>query len=256
MATLTTLPTLRGRPVVFNSESVDLGGFVEIIAPQAVDRTLREQIDVRALVDHDPGRVLGRRSAGTLRLAADSRGLTAEIDLPDTGDGRDLAVLTARGDVTGYSFAFRAIEDAWTDRAGRLVRTVLDMRFYEISVVAFNAYPEATVSLRGRLHGATDGRGRTQEERATLRELAVKVAAMLREAPRGSTVRCLWTATPPTVTVVGPGGPAERMDRTRTVLPAPDFTTELKARVCRRLTRPRPGTVAAHENALIALLAR
>jgi hypothetical protein len=48
--------------------------------------------DVRALVDHDTGRVIGRTSAKTLRLSEDDTGLRAEIDLPDTTDGRDLAV--------------------------------------------------------------------------------------------------------------------------------------------------------------------
>ena len=64
-------PVLRGTAVVFNSPSLDLGGFVEIIRPQAVERTLREKIDLRALVDHDTGKVIGRLTAGTLKVQAD-----------------------------------------------------------------------------------------------------------------------------------------------------------------------------------------
>ena len=76
--------TLRGYAIAFNSISEDLGGFREIILPDAVDRTLRERLDVRALVDHDPSQVLGRTTAGTLRLEKDAKGLIAEIDPPDT----------------------------------------------------------------------------------------------------------------------------------------------------------------------------
>ena len=71
---------IRGYAVVFNTPSEDLGGFVETIEPSAVDRTLRENLDVRALVDHDTSKIIGRTKAGTLALTKDSRGLLVEID--------------------------------------------------------------------------------------------------------------------------------------------------------------------------------
>ena len=64
--------TIEGHAVVFNSLSEDLGGFREIIKPEAVDRTLREAVDVRALVNHDAGQVIGRTRAGTLTLRKDT----------------------------------------------------------------------------------------------------------------------------------------------------------------------------------------
>src|SRR5215831_11310350 len=54
---------LVGTAIVFNTMSEDLGGFREVIAPSAIERTLHEKLDVRALVEHDPGRVLGRLAA-------------------------------------------------------------------------------------------------------------------------------------------------------------------------------------------------
>ena len=72
---------LRGLSIVFNAKSVDMG-FFEYIRPQSVDRTFDENIDVRALWSHDSAIVLGRKSAGTLRLRKATRGLSVEIDPP------------------------------------------------------------------------------------------------------------------------------------------------------------------------------
>jgi HK97 family phage prohead protease len=100
--------TIAGYAAVFN-DVADIGGsFREIIAPGAFKDTLGG--DVRALVDHDSGRVIGRSTAGTLRLNEDDKGLKVEIDLPDTSDGRDLAVSLTRGDISGMSFGFRVTQ--------------------------------------------------------------------------------------------------------------------------------------------------
>src|SRR5690349_20178291 len=100
--------TLVGYAAVFNSQSADLGGFKEVIAPGAFTRSLSDAVtDPRALVSHDPQRILGRVSAGTLRLAQDDHGLRFEIDVPDTTYGRDLLESVKRGDIRGASFGFR-----------------------------------------------------------------------------------------------------------------------------------------------------
>ena len=73
---------LRGYAIVFNARSQNLGGFQEIIAPDAIDRTFKEAIDVRALVDHESSKVIGRLRAGTLEMQKDSKGLRVTIE-PD-----------------------------------------------------------------------------------------------------------------------------------------------------------------------------
>jgi phage head maturation protease len=55
-------------PIVFNADSVDLGGFIEQIDPGAVDRTVGNGADVLALFNHDTSKPLGRRHADTLAL--------------------------------------------------------------------------------------------------------------------------------------------------------------------------------------------
>lgn len=136
---------LHGYPIVFNRKSVDLGGFVEIIAPSAGERMFEENPDIRALVDHDSSRIIGRRSAGTLTLKLDRKGIYAAIDLPDTSHGRDIYESVRRRDVTGGSFAFRVVSDSWRMEDGVPVRTVEDMDVSEVSVVSFPAYPATSI---------------------------------------------------------------------------------------------------------------
>jgi HK97 family phage prohead protease len=152
---------LRGYAIVFQRLSEDLGGFREQIAPTAVDRTLTEKVDLRALVDHDPGKVIGRISAGTLRVEKDGHGLKVEIDPPMTGPGQDLVESVRRGDINGMSFSFRTVEDAWDFKTDPPTRTVLDMLVREVSAVSFPAYPQTEVAMRS-LAGARESvlRGR------------------------------------------------------------------------------------------------
>src|SRR5689334_491651 len=99
-------PRLVGHAAVYNSPSQDLGGFIEIVRPGAFTRTLKSERDPIALVQHMPHMVLGRRSAGTLKLQEDARGLAFDITMPPTQAATDLIVSVQRGDVRGASFAF------------------------------------------------------------------------------------------------------------------------------------------------------
>lgn len=140
-----------GYAAKFNSRSVDLGGFQEVLAPGAFDRAIRENHDVRALIDHIPSKIIGRTASGTLRLAVDSTGLAVENDLPDTQAARDLIVSMERGDVTGMSFGFRVMPDgdSWArDDSGVLIRTVNDLELFDVSAVTYPAYPQTEVSAR------------------------------------------------------------------------------------------------------------
>jgi HK97 family phage prohead protease len=137
---------IAGYAAVFESESVDLGGFTERIAKGAFAGSLKG--DIRALWNHDTNQVLGRTSAGTLRLAEDGKGLAMELDPPDTQSGRDAVTLVERRDVTGMSFAFRTISDNWAKVAGKWLRTLLEVEISEVSICAFPAYPATEVGIR------------------------------------------------------------------------------------------------------------
>jgi HK97 family phage prohead protease len=147
---------IRGYAVVFNQQSLPIKTpsgmtFREMVAPSAVDRTLREGIDVRALVNHTHGQILGRRSAGTLELSKDAHGLRIVIE-PDPGISYvgDVMRSMMRGDVTGMSFAFSTLDDDWERGSDMPLRTLVDTRISEISIVTFPAYEQADVSIAQR----------------------------------------------------------------------------------------------------------
>ena len=143
---------LVGYAAVFGPLSEDLGGFRERVAPEAFKRSLEDDTDIRALVDHDTAKVLGRRSSGTLKLGTDERGLRVEIDLPDTTYANDLRALLERGDVSQMSSAFLVEPNGekWEgrDEAGMRIRTLTDVQLIEVSVVTIPAYPDTVAALR------------------------------------------------------------------------------------------------------------
>lgn len=141
---------LVGHASVFDSESLDLGGFVEIVKRGAFERSLKEN-DVHAFVNHNSDMVIGRNVAGTLRLSEDETGLRTEIDLPDTTYARDLAVSVERGDITGMSFGFRVRAGGQTiyERDdGLLQRELTDIDLMEVSTTPIPAYPATDVARR------------------------------------------------------------------------------------------------------------
>ena len=149
-----------GYAALFNSRTQIGDWFSEEIAPGAFTETLKTA-DVRALIDHNSGRVIGRSTAGTLRLKEDERGLMAEIDLPNTTDGRDLAILMERGDISGMSFGFRVTKETWDETGEMPVRTIQALDLFEVSAVAFPAYEDTEIALRS-LEGM---RKKTEAER-------------------------------------------------------------------------------------------
>ncbi len=142
---------IEGYAAIFGSEAA-MGGFRERIAPGAFRGALAG--DVLALLDHDPGKVLGRTRSGTLRLTEDRRGLAFSLDLPDTAAGRDVLALAQRDDLGGMSFGFTVPKggESWSGET----RTLNTIDLKEISVVSsWPAYPDTEIALRSRCHEGT-----------------------------------------------------------------------------------------------------
>jgi len=172
--------TVAGYAAVFG-EVADIGGwFHEVVARGAFANTLKTA-DVRAYFDHDTGRVLGRLSAGTLRLEEDDKGLRVEIDLPDTSDGRDVKALVERGDVSGMSFRFETVRQEWDETVDPPKRTLLEVRLGEVSIVSEPAYDGTSIALRSldaarkevrRQHNAAAFARRKAEAEARFRKIS------------------------------------------------------------------------------------
>lgn len=140
---------LAGYAAVFNQET-RIGGLRERVAPGAFTRAVKNGQDVRALIDHDSRLILGRTSAGTLRLGEDQHGLHFEVDLPDTSIARDLAVSLERGDITGASFGFMPAKRGGmeVDNEDPELIWIRDVDLYDVGPVTFPAYEQTEVGLR------------------------------------------------------------------------------------------------------------
>lgn len=146
---------IQGIAASYNTYSSPIGGptgFKEKIRPGAFDRAIREKQDVRCLFQHDPKLILGRTSAATLTLRADSRGLSYSCILPNTSVGRDAYESIRRGDINGSSFAFNVKKpngDVWgkdTDENGNTftTRELTDLDIFDVSPVTYPQYTEGT----------------------------------------------------------------------------------------------------------------
>lgn len=139
---------IEGYFIVFNQETELWQGAFEEIAPQALDKTLSN--DVRCLINHDTTLVLGRNTAGTLELKVDSRGLWGKVKVnPKDTDAVNLYERVKRGDVSQCSFGFNVISESteWRDD-GTVKWTITEVDLHEVSICTFPAYEETGVQAR------------------------------------------------------------------------------------------------------------
>lgn len=142
------MAAISGYAATFNSTATIGDHFIERLHPECFNRAIREKTDVRCLLDHDTGRVLGRTKSGTLQLRVDRVGLYFNVDIDDsTPDGKTALALVGRRDLSGCSFGFRVTKQEWDESDDMPVRTILDLDLYEVSIVAFPAYDDTVAAL-------------------------------------------------------------------------------------------------------------
>ena len=143
-----------GYAIVFNSDSNDLGGFIERINPDSLSGVV-EKSDVLCLLNHNEDRgVLARsnKGEGSLTLEIDEIGLKYSFEAPNTALGDELLEGIRRGDISTSSFAFTVGKDSWSKMEnGTYLRTINSINeLFDVSPVYRAAYDATSVKADSR----------------------------------------------------------------------------------------------------------
>lgn len=142
---------IEGYALVFDSESVDLGGFREVIHRSALQGVI-EHSDVLCLLDHNQQRGVLARSrsgVGSLTLTVDEHGLKYHFEAPRTPLGDEVLEGCRRGDISASSFSFRVKTQRWEKRSdGSILRHIDALEtLYDVSPVYHPAYDATSVAI-------------------------------------------------------------------------------------------------------------
>ena len=137
--------------IPYESLSVNLGDFKEVIARNAFSKSLNKNADIKALFNHNENQPLARTSTGSLQLRNTNAGLEISISPNETSWAKDCLAATRSGDVSGFSFGFYVDSYEWSkDKNGESIRTVSELDLIEVSPVFDPAYQKSEISLRAK----------------------------------------------------------------------------------------------------------
>lgn len=177
----TNTKTIQGYAIMFDTLSVDLGGFTEVIKPTALDGV--DLSDVKLVYAHEKNQILARASAGNLQTKVDSKGLFFIATLADTTRARDVYADIEAGNLKGMSFTYniKPNGDTWTrDINGQLLHTVNQIyQVSELTVTAYPAFDDTSVELK---------RSAEQQMKGNTRDMATDTQAPTTDAPNDDDV--------------------------------------------------------------------
>jgi len=143
--------TLEGYAAVFNSPTriADYGGeFIEEIAPGAFKRSINASKPVMQF-DHGQHPLIGSLPIASIRsLREDTHGLFVQARIFNNWLTEPLRDAIREQAISGMSFRFSVIKDAWSTAGKDKVRTLKEVRLYELGPVVHPAYSDTTVALR------------------------------------------------------------------------------------------------------------
>ena len=175
------LPIIKGQAAPFGSLSEERGGVRDRIRKGAFRASIKgERRDVAALREHNPELLLGRLSAGTLRMRENLAGLQVEILPPDDNTGRSAVKSIERGDLRHMSFGYVVKDFERVRENGNNIRELIDLEMFDVSIVAFPAFADTSVATRSLEVWSRSvefsGAWETRKNKAFLQEAGQRVA--------------------------------------------------------------------------------
>jgi len=173
---------ITGTPIVFN-RATDMGWYEETINKDALNEC--DLKDVAFLVGHNTGMIPLARSRNnnehsTMQMTVNDDGMDIRVDLDTENNAEAKALYSAvkRGDMTGMSFMFVVDKDSWSDADSDYPkREILSIRkVFEVSAVAFPAYPQTTIQAASEDTTLDSARASLESARAALAEERAKQA--------------------------------------------------------------------------------
>ncbi len=159
---------ITGYAIPFNSSSVDLGGFKEVIMPGTFDGVLGSKRDIVSTVNHQPTRILGRLANRTLTLTPDAKGIFMDAIPPDTQAVRDAITEIEGGYMNGMSFQFVVKRDKFVRQTdGSVLREVREADLIELGPVTFPAYGATTAQVSAEARSAVEALQQENETEET-----------------------------------------------------------------------------------------
>ena len=175
------IPVIKGQAAPFGSLSEERRGVRDRIEKGAYRASINgERRDVAALREHNPELLLGRQSAGTLRMKETSDGLQVEILPPDDRNGRSAVTSIERGDLRHRSCGYVVKDFELVREDGQDIRVLKDVELFDVSLVAFPAYQDTSVDTRSLEVWSRSvefsGAWETRKNKAFLQEAGQRVA--------------------------------------------------------------------------------
>lgn len=175
---------ITGTPIVFD-QATDMGWYEETINRDALADT--DLKDVRFLIGHNTSMIPLARSRNnnensTMQLTVNEGGMDIRVDLDTENNAEARALYSAvkRGDMTGMSFMFTVDtdRDIWKDTdTDYPKRTIMSIRkVFEVSAVAFPAYPQTSIQAASEGDTLDSARASLESAKAALAEERAKKA--------------------------------------------------------------------------------
>lgn len=160
---------IEGYFVVYDDETMLWEGVYEKIDRNAFEGELDK--DIRALAGHDREKVLGRVKNNTLTLRSDEKGLWGSILInKDDPEAFSLYQKVKRGDIDQCSFGFIPTEEERESRSNGELFIVKRCKLIEVSVVAFPAYENTSVSARKKAFEEEENKKSVMRKKEELKE--------------------------------------------------------------------------------------